>query len=364
MRSLLLLPLLLGLVMAPPAHAGIGGLLKAVSAAGKLTKGAKLAKGASVLKGAKVLGAGVAAERVFAHGASSGARLGVFVADDGAGAIKLVMKGGDAVSETPASLRKTLADLDEMASATPDAGVDVFVDPSMVRRLGELDVGPNTRLFLANTEGASTPLRKAGDGVQLGVGRDGSRFWVNVTSEVLQQTVGLMGQRTGGTTVVVTDPDCEGQLGNVRVDSDLHDALEGQEGTVVVITESPLSPMELRKLASEHGLDLVQLGLAEVCAPAVAAPATLTDLIDRALLAPTVGDLWTLAQDDAAPLMASELHGWLVVSSQALAAAHRPVALPDADSDEPPLWFILLASLALLAFLAYKIRVAMRPAPD
>ncbi len=84
----------------------------------------KLGKGAAVLKGAKVLGVGVAAERVFLYADDIG-RVGVFVADDGSGALKVVMKGGDEVAHTADSFKGLVGDLDEMAKVADDAGVDV-----------------------------------------------------------------------------------------------------------------------------------------------------------------------------------------------------------------------------------------------
>ncbi len=139
MRGSILLFALLGAPVV--AHAGLGSLLKAAAKVGATAgkagaKGAKLAKGGAALKGASILGTTVAAERVFLHTADDVGRVGMFVAADADGALKVVMRGGDEATHSVDSLKGLVSDLDEMAKVADD-------------------VGDNTRLLLANTDGPS-----------------------------------------------------------------------------------------------------------------------------------------------------------------------------------------------------------------
>lgn len=362
------------LALAPPAQAGLGGLLKAMSALGK---GAAKAGGAvkagkaglGALKGAKLLGATVAAERVFVHVADDGARVGLYLADDGAGALKVVTEAGDELAHTPASLKTYVDDLDAMADVTPEAGVDLYLDADLLPRLAELDVGPNTRLWLANIDGPSLPLRKAADGaLEVAVVAEpggAGRLWFRLGGEAVEAAVELAMRPTEGRDVVVADPDCTGAIEGARPVGDVGEAIRGARGTLVVVTDRPLDPA-METLAVAHDLDLVVLGLADIC-PTDSPPLPEAELcVRQAHAATTVGQLWAAGSTAAAPLVVSGVvrrEDWLAVQGSGLIGLHRVATalIETSGSDDPPPWVILVSVVVGLGVLAIKFALSRKP---
>lgn len=293
-RTLLLLPL--ALALAAPAQAGIFTVLKGAAKlgslagkAGKTAKLAKLGKGAALLKGAGKVSAVVAAERVFAQAARHADAIPIYVtrADD-LGGLKVVMEGGDELAHTPGSLQRFTAELDTMADASEAARVDVYVDASAAGDVADLALGPNTRLWLANVDGPSLPMRAAADGApEVRVAGD---LWFRLGTEALEQVVGFAPQLADAQVTYA------GPCGH---DAPL-DAASGA-GTLVVLDDLDPSEHALwRAEAEARGIDLVVLGLEGVCdgdRPLAEAAAT----AEAARRAATLGDLWALAGSGVPP---------------------------------------------------------------
>lgn len=340
-----------------PADAGLGSLVRAAAkigssagkAGGAAVKGAgAAAKGGAAFKGASALGAAVAAERVFAHTADDAARMGVYVAssDDG---LRVVLEGGDELSHTPASFSRFVDDLDEMARVSDDAGVDVYVDADALPHLASLELGPNTRLFLANTDGPSIPLRVAADGMaEVGTKRTWlrpGRVLDDVALELLEAAVDLADDRLDRPVrLVVTDPDCGPVPGALAAPA------AARAGELVVV---------LGPFAGDvpPGVDVVVPGIDDPC-PAAGGGA-IDALRARVLAASTVEDLWTLGAVDAAPVLAEvRLEGSrLVVRGAGLLGTHV-LAAPAEGSDDPPWWFVAGAVVLGAVFVGWKVRRA------
>jgi len=362
---------------APPAQAGLGSLLKAAAKLGRAgkvgAKGGSLAKGGAALKGASLLGAGAAAERVFLHAADDVGRVGVFVADAGDDAVKVVLRGGEEASHSVDSMRGLVRDLDEMARLSPDAGVDVFLDPNALRHLDDLPAGENTRLFLANTDGPSWPVRRAEGGVaHVGVGPGdgaGGRAWLRMGPSVadlgLELALRLSSAPvvTGATRSAAVDADC-GEATSPPVAATAAEALQASQpgDTVVLFAESPEQhAADAAELAERHGIDLVILGLAEVCPAGQPAPPSLTAVLQRVLATQTLGELWAVGTTEAAPRVfdeARQLGDRLVLTGPGVVAVHAVADVGDAvagDDDELPEWVkAILGGCILLGFLAVK----------
>lgn len=321
----------LSLSLAPrPAQAWVGALIKAAAKVGSVgakagaragavgakagakagavgaKAGAAGAKAGVALKGASVLGTTVAAERVFLSMADDVGRVGVFVADDGAGALSVVMRGGDEATHSASSLQRLIGDLDEMARVADDAGVDVFVDPSALGRLDTLAPGANTRLFLANTEGPSWPIRAGAVHPEIGVG---SRAWLSVDPVARVALDATLKLATSPLTspvgqVLALDADCaEAAIPSVVGADRLSTAVEAaQPGeTVLVLTDAPLPHDQVVvALALTHGIDLVVLGVDDVCVPAAEHAAGAAHPVEALLAqiheARTLGELWSVGR--------------------------------------------------------------------
>jgi len=362
------------LVAPAPADAGLlSGLAKLAKVGAKAGKAGKVAKLGSAVKGAKFLGAAVAAERVFAHSARSGSRVGVFVAEEG-GALRVITAVGDDSMESVGGVNRIVGEFDEMAGATTDAGVDLYVDPSALSRLSELKIGKNTKLFLANTDGPSFPLRHvSGSLPEVGVGPDA---WLRLAESGLElgfrlasqpwrssseQTLGLLPEGCGTeTTSLDTEElreELQGGAGDVLIVAERDgDVLRGPGGTIPVA--------EILELAERHGIDAVVLGIDDACTThedgRTRALTLLTGLAD----AQTVGDVWTLLGTDAAPLVVDELEDFegALRSSAASATLHMwssvelpPLPVEATDDDDPPAWFIALGVLGLAVFAMLKL---------
>ncbi|HHO49528.1 MAG TPA: hypothetical protein ENK18_01345 [Deltaproteobacteria bacterium] len=298
-------------------------------------------------------------------------RIGVYVADDGAGALSVVMRGGDEATHSAASLRGLISDLDEMAKVADDAGVDVFVDPNALGRLDALATGPNTRLFLANTEGPSWPIRAGAVHPELGVG---PRAWLEVgrlersaLELVLQLASGPLISPSGP--IRVLDADCGGAtdpaLSELSVATHLDEIVGGaQPGEVVwVLAEADPAPGEVAQLARDHGIDLVVLGIGEVCLPDHAVDQGLAPTLEEVHGARTLGQLWSVGRGGASRVItriepdASQLgligeglvsvHRLATLQGPAIAAVSLEAAVAGPgpsvvglDEPEPaPLWF-------------------------
>jgi hypothetical protein len=335
----------LGLMAPPAAHAGLGSLVRLVAGAGKVaTKAAPVAsKGALGLKGAGKLGALVAAERVFAHVADDAARVPVFVtrSDDG---FRVVMAGGDEVAHDASSLKTFTADLDAMAGASDEAGVDLYVDRSALGDLAGLSLTENTRIFLANTDGPSLPLRTLGDGGVEAAAAPGlwlrtDRIAFDLAVEVAQQAVSV--------SEVLAPAGCGGVDPKAAIDA-------AAEGDLLVVLDDvdPADREAWLAYASAHGVDLVVLGIAEVCAGDALSP-TAAATAERAARATTVAEVWTSAGvfDLGAVAHALEDEA-LRLRGAAISAVHRGASEPaaaaatDVDSIEPPLALLAWATVA------------------
>ncbi len=84
-----------------------------------------------------------------------------------------------------------------MASAWSDASSTIkrrpasrlFIDESALARLDDLAVGDNTRLFLANTDGPSWPIRQAANGAtEVGVAKG---RWLKLGAHLADVSLGL-----------------------------------------------------------------------------------------------------------------------------------------------------------------------------
>jgi len=356
-----LVPVLLASLLVVPAvsaEAGIGTLLRAAakvgSAGAKVGKVGKLGKAGAVLKGAKFLGVGVAAERVFLHADDIG-RVGVFVADDGSGALKVVMKGGDEVAHSADSFKGLVGELDEMAKVADDAGVDVFIDESALARLDDLAVGDNTRLFLANTDGPSWPIRQAANGAaEVGVAKG---TWLKVGAHLADLSLDLALRLSslpldGTETRAVVDPDCDGAV-------TAEEAVDGAEpGDLVLLVGEPAETAELVALAEAHGVDVVLLGLADVCPPGEPSPPELTDLLTRMASTRTLGELWAVAAKDGQPLVldtVQDLESMAVVAGDGVVSVFHQVTEDVVEEELVPEWAKApLGALILFGFLGLK----------
>lgn len=340
----------------PAAHAGPGAILKGLAKLGKAGakagKAGKLAKGTAALKGAKTLGAVGAAEAVFRHTPTSGARVGLFVADDGAGALKVVTESGEQLSHSADELGRMVDDLDQMAKVTPEAGVDLFVDPDALHRLGDLKLGENTRLFLANVDGRSLPIRHvASGGHEIALAVDGTgagRFWLRLTTEAAEVALRLAMAPDDQARLVVADGECAPMAGVDEVASDPSALLHDADATVVLLTETEPSAV-LMADAQRVGVDLVAIHL-DVCVDASEPVPQAMAAIGRKQAAQTVADHWALAANAEQPTQVTEVHergDWLDVVGPGFRATHRiSAALP--DDDEPPLWLTLTVGFLAL----------------
>lgn len=330
--------LAMGLVCAAPAHAGIFSLLSGAAKLGKLAgkagKAGKLAKGASVLKGAGKLSALVAAERVFAHTARNANRVPVFVtkADDG---LKVVLASGDELAHTPGSLQRFTRELDEMAQLSDEAGVDLYLDASVADDLAQLPLGPNTHVYLANIDGPSLPLRAVEGVTQAKVGNN---LWLRLGSEALERAVLLAASPPVEVEVVTSGP-C-----GVEPLEAMQQAAPGQ--TVVVLDDLDVTDRAAWvAYASAHQLDLVVLGLDEVCTADTPAPAA-QQAASRVSQAPTWADVWALAQGDLPEV--AMVDGRLELrSGAALWSIHPPVAEAPPPAEEPE-WLKALGGFGIL----------------
>lgn len=314
---------LLWLSAPAPAEAGFFTLLKgaakvgsaaakggrAATAAGKAgsaaAKGATLAKGATVVgKGASVLGAAVAAERVFANVALDARRVGLFVTREGDAAaplFRVVTPEGDEAVYGAEAFQRYLGDLDELAKGVPDAGVDLYVDPSALDDVSWLvsrgadDVAEGAsgtrRMFLADTDGASLPLRDGDLGVELAVA-DG--VWVRSGDRGLSRLFDVAQTAFSAGDLWLVDPSCRDHVDRDTLVRSVAATPAGRP--VVVVGEASPDDDVLIAAANEAGVDLVVLGLAGVCDPEgvvvdpiVARAAALVSQPGK------LGDLWALA---------------------------------------------------------------------
>ena len=272
---------------APPASFGwIGAVAKLASkagqaskAAGAASKGATAAKASAALKGASHLGALVAAERVLAHVADDAARVPLFVskADDG---LHLVIAGEEVVHDA-AGLRRVVDDLDAMASGSDGAGIDVYLDASALESAHDLALGPRVRLFLADVDGPSVPLRLEGGVAAVSPARG---VWLDVGSTLADAVLEV------ATSDLVRPPEvfgCEGAPAPSAGDLD---------GQVYVVLDglSDAERAEWEQYADAHGVDLVVLGLSGVCEGGQLTPAGVAAR-QQALAATTHAALWSLA---------------------------------------------------------------------
>jgi hypothetical protein len=276
MRYLTLLLVLGALVGAPTtARAGIGSLFKAAAKLGKVaSKGGTAAKatvvGGVAARGALVVGdAGLSASRVLRHVPDDAARIGLSVADHGAGGVKVVTQAGEQMRHAPNELAGVLDEFDAMAGATAEAGVDVYVDASMLSRLDTLEIGPNTRVLLGNLNGSSMPLRGGPKGVAevaLARSADGmGRLWFRLSSRSGQAAlrVAMQERDQSSTTVLVHDVGCVEPPRDTQRADDRLAALAEAEGAVVVLT-SETDDLRLAALASACEIDRVLLRLDDV----------------------------------------------------------------------------------------------------
>jgi hypothetical protein len=345
MRRLLGPLLIVALGLSAPAHAGLFSALKGVtklskmaSSAGKVTKAAK---GASLLKGAGQLSAVVAAERVFAHTASSASRVPLYVtrADDG---LKVVLSSGDELVHSPASLQRFTAELDEMATIADDAGVDLFVDASVASELAGLPVGPNTRVWLANVDGPSLPLRATADGAaEVGLGHD---LWVRLGTDLAQVAVQIANAPVAAEVTVA------GPCGTDPAEA-IDQQLPGD--TLVVLDDlDPSGRDAWVDYAAEHGLDLVVVGLADVCSDAA------LPVRAAAERAATTADLWALAQAEGPPVLEHTGSRLQVQRGDVLLAVHLTAlrdeyVAPEEEDPYAPLKGFAVLCVAGLGWLAY-----------
>jgi hypothetical protein len=280
-------------LITPHAHAGLGKMLLRIArkTADDVPTG-KLARRGASLKGAKALGAGVAAERVFAKTADDLNRVGVFVAKESDGSLRLVFRGGDEVVHTPSSMRQAVGELDEMGDALPGAGVDVYLDADALSVLDQVPSGANTRLFLANTNGPSWQIRM----VETPVGmlhqvQVASNTWSSV-ADVASHLHRLTPHQLEEAPKVLDAQGCPNGIGEDASALDpatMNDVLGQLSGdVVVVVTDIDDETTELQALAQLYDIDLVVLGLQDVCDDAPAAVSnihranTFTDLLGAA----------------------------------------------------------------------------------
>jgi len=93
------------------------------------------------------------------HVPDDAARTALSGADDGAGGMKVLTQAGEQMTQRPEGLVGMRDELAGIAGAVLDAGVDLYLDASMLARLDCLKAGPNTALLLPNIDGPSLPLR-------------------------------------------------------------------------------------------------------------------------------------------------------------------------------------------------------------
>lgn len=352
-----------GLALAPPAHAGILSALSALSkvarvagSAGKAAKLTKLAKGSAILKGAGKLTAVVAAERVFAHAARSGSRVPLYVtkADDG---LRVVMGSGDELAHTRDSLGALTRDLDTMAAGSAEAGVDVFLDASVAGELGDLAVGPHTRVWLANLDGPSLPLR-AGTvpgTTEVAVARNTwVRFGTDVGDAALQVATSVP-----DVTVTVSGP-CGASPDEALAEADAGD-------TVLLLSHLDEPAWAAwRADALDRGIDLVVLGLDEVC-DGVQPSEQAHTLAEAATRAPTTGDLWTLLDGPAPSLHLGDAALHLTAGDTTWAvhpAGSTSAEIPLEVDDETAFAIGLTAIVLLLVGVGVRLVRAVRPSRE
>ncbi|MCB9765590.1 MAG: hypothetical protein H6739_37795 [Alphaproteobacteria bacterium] len=338
--------LLLALLLAaPPAHAGLGSLLRAASKAGKLAKGAKgagtaakLAKGGKALKGASALGAAAAARSVFLH------------VDDLPLGARYLAREGDAVRLIDAAGVEELRPLGRLATDPPEHALYLDRDA-----LDLLDAIPGDQpRFLANPDGPSYPLRRAPDGVWEARLDD---VWIEATKAGLEAASIAADQEVGGSEArlltVGATPCAEAwaagfwEQAEVRDLGSLNEALSATTGyagfTLIVAPELPAA------LPGTEGGVAVLTG----------APICMESEAGRALMevAWRVMDTDTLSGLLAAPGTDAEAARVLALDhSEAGVYAHAEgpevglmARLPPEPSDDTPLWFkVVVAPFAVL----------------
>lgn len=305
---------LLALLFAPPVHAGIGSaLLKAAKVAGKAGAKAgtagKAAKGGAALKGAKLVTAGAAAERAFFHLPAQGERAALFLAhgDDG---LRAVLRGSDEVIEGT-GVHRLIDDLDAMAAAGPNAGVDLLVDVSALDHLAELPKTSRTRLWLARTDGPPLPLDEllAGDEVvkvawarpnlALDVGSPAARATVDLS-------IRLLARQNPYEVTVPEDLACAQALRQTAQEAGFLVVDEhGEHGVILVdLGGDP----ELLPFADQHGLTAIQLHIADLCAVEPASgELAIAQVLGQLAAALTWAEVWSAAASEDVPAR-SEAH--------------------------------------------------------
>ena len=152
---------------------------------------------------------------------------------------------------------------------------------------------------------------------------------------------------------MVVDADCEAVNG-ARVAPDLEASVETAEGTVFVLTDRALGDDAIW-LAQHHGIDLVVLGLDEVCPPDRPATPAAVQHVNDALSAKTYGELWAIGSNEAVVDLADLEGDWLHIRSAGLLAVHR-VFDTASNPDEPPLWIYPLAVVISIPILWWMAR--------
>ncbi|MBX2801262.1 MAG: hypothetical protein KTR31_26530 [Myxococcales bacterium] len=325
---------------APPAEAGIGGLIRAaVKAGGKAGSkaGAKAGTKAGAVgakagaKGAAAAGTAVAAQGVFAGSVDDVGRLGVYVADKGDGTFSAITRAGDDLAAGSDDIARTF---DDVANAADDIELDVFVDRSAVGRLDDLDVGEGTRLYLADADGGSLPLRRGMDGPEVELDEG---LWMDLAKEAGWATFDLaveVGQQSAGLidTVWPIDPDCDDDGVQASLGAALSEAAPAQ--TVVAVTAQPTPDgATVRALAKEAGVDLVVLQVSEVCGVDGQVSAETSEVIARVHAAESRADLWSAnrGSDDGQRIVGERFENdELTLAGVGIAASH--------GTEEPPAW--------------------------
>jgi hypothetical protein len=160
----------------------------------------------------------------------------------------------------------------------------------------------------------------------------------------------------GTETRAVIDPDCEGAVTPEQAVG------AAEAGDLVVLLGEEAETAELVALAEAHGIDLVVLGLADVCPPGEPSPPELAEVLARMATTRTLGELWSVAADDGAPLVldtVQDLQSMAVVAGDGVVSVLHQVSEEVVEEDVVPEWAKApLGALILLGFLGLKIGLA------
>jgi hypothetical protein len=374
MRRLLVLAVTLALVAAPSAEAGPFSILKGAAKLSKLAKVGKVAKlgkvgalgkagalgkgGVLAAKGGMMLTAAVAAERVFASVADDGARVAMFVTREGDDAFRVITRGGGDEVMSGAQLKTHLGELDEMAHAAPEAGVDVFLDPALAADV-PTGVGAKTKWFAANPEGKSWEIVAGTQGPTV-------ELWPNVRASMTMDVAGSVlgmadtllppaAKRTWQSLPSRCDAGVEGMSPATDDDPDFRTA-----SRVVVLDDAePFANLADRSLNHRSGFEfaMIRLVVDDPCNTTVPGLEAAASGLQRA---PTLDAVWTAL----AALGTVEVTGAEIRDADALfegvagalpfeVAVHTELEFGGATAkeDEPPLFAKILAvPLGLVCF--------------